>query len=209
MKTGNPNPTPTPEIQTPMPPMDSADAMPQMDNTQQPNAMGGNPNLNGDMPQEGNGDSPYDTGFDAGVEADEDEDPKKFIQQLTGKLSQSLNKYNNENGDDAELSKYVGKMIARAAAKGLDEKGKKDLIKTINTTESDEDEGMPDNSEGMDDEQMSDEMPMNECVFKKSEIKVLKEELNQHLGNDKSNMVEKDIPKRSKKKTPFSAKQFK
>lgn len=200
MKTGKPNPIPTLEPQTSMPPMDD---------TQQSNAMGGIPNMNGDMPQEDNGDSPYDTGFDAGVEADEDEDPKKFIQQLTGKLSQSLNKYNNENSDDTELSKYVGKMIARAAAKGLDEKGKKDLIKTINTTESDEDKEMPDDTEGLNDEQMSDEMPMNECVFKKSEIKTLKEELNQHLENDKADMGEKGLPKRSKKKTPFSAKQFK
>ena len=36
----------------------------------------------------------FDTNFDPGVEADEEQDPKKFIQQLTGKLSQSLRKYN-------------------------------------------------------------------------------------------------------------------
>ena len=40
----------------------------------------------------------FDTNFDPGVEADEEQDPKKFIQQLNGKLSQSLRKYNENNG---------------------------------------------------------------------------------------------------------------
>ena len=44
----------------------------------------------------GNDDSAFDTNFDAGIDADENTDPKKFIQQLTGKLSQSLRKYNND-----------------------------------------------------------------------------------------------------------------
>ena len=64
--------------------------------------------MGGDM--EGNGDNQmptdFDSNFDAGVEADEETDPKRFIQQLTGKLSQSLNSYNNENGEpDTELGK--------------------------------------------------------------------------------------------------------
>jgi hypothetical protein len=36
-----------------------------------------------------------DEPFDAGIEADEDADPKKYIEQLTGKLGQSLRKYND------------------------------------------------------------------------------------------------------------------
>ena len=165
--------------------------MPQMGNPEMGQSIGSE-----DMPMNGdNGESDYDTGFDAGVEADEDEDPKRFIQQLTGKLSQSLNKYNNENGDDPELSKYVGKMIAKAAAKGLDEKGKKDLIKSINTTDSVEDE-------------MVDDTELNECVFTKKDIKALREELNQHLKKTDDNVD--DLPKRkSNKKTPFTAKKFK
>ena len=80
-----------------MPPMDGPSmmggdpngAMPPMDD---PNMMGGDPSMmGGDM---GNG-SEFDTNFDAGVDADEDTDPKKYIQQLTGKLSQSLRKYNS------------------------------------------------------------------------------------------------------------------
>lgn len=182
-----------------MPPMPTNMNQPQAFGNEMPQM--GNPEIGQGMDSEGmamngdNGKSEYDTGFDAGVEADEDEDPKRFIQQLTGKLSQSLNKYNNENGDDPELSKYVGKMIAKAAAKGLDEKGKKDLIKSINTTDSVEDE-------------MMDDTELNECVFTKKDVKSLREELNQHLKKTDDNVD--DLPKRkSNKKTPFTAKKFK
>ena len=62
----------------------------------------------------------FDTNFDPGVEADEEQDPKKFIQQLTGKLSQSLRKYNENNGQpDVDLSKYVAGMITKQAMEGL------------------------------------------------------------------------------------------
>lgn len=158
-------------------------------NMQDPNMMGGpvSPEEGmvdqgqGGFPPEaqGGGESQFDTGFDAGVEADEDEDPKKFIQQLTGKLSQALNSYNNEVGEDEELSKYVGKMIVKAAVKGLDEKGRKDLIKAINTADEPEDEGEDEYELEMDDEseggqemppQEEEEVPMNECSFTKSEL---------------------------------------
>ncbi|MBP5455578.1 MAG: hypothetical protein J6Y37_03700, partial [Paludibacteraceae bacterium] len=67
------------------------------------------PQMPDDVPQMDGGmmDEPMD-GFDPGVEANEDEDPKKFIQQLTGKLSQSLRSYNSQlPRPDADLCKYV------------------------------------------------------------------------------------------------------
>ena len=100
-------------------------SQPQMPMDVDPNAMPQDPNMggmpmddgmgmDGQMPPMDNGGSEFDTNFDAGVEADEDEDPKKYIQQLTGKLSQELGKYNNELGEpDTELSKYVGGMIVK------------------------------------------------------------------------------------------------
>lgn len=111
-----------------------------------------------DMSNEMNGDdtqmpSEFDSNFDAGVEADEETDPKRFIQQLTGKLSQSLNSYNNENGEpDTELGKYVLGMLVKQGVKGMDEKEKKEIIKKINTSDTEED---------LDDmgEDMADEMP--------------------------------------------------
>lgn len=110
--------------------------------------------VNGDM--EGNGDNQmptdFDSNFNAGVEADEETDPKRFIQQLTGKLSQSLNSYNNENGEpDTELGKYVLGMLVKQGVKGMDEKDKKEIIKKINTSEDDMMDG--------DDEPINDEMP--------------------------------------------------
>ena len=79
--------------------------------------MGGDmPPMNGNQPPMGDDEmnSEFDTNFDAGVDANEQEDPKKFIQQLTGKLSQSLRNYNNEQPQpDAELSKYVCGMIVK------------------------------------------------------------------------------------------------
>ena len=80
------------------------------------------------------GKSQYDTNFDAGVEADEDTDPEKYIQQLTGKLSTTLNSFNSENGDDSGLNKYVAKMIVKAATKNMDDATKKEIIKAINTS---------------------------------------------------------------------------
>ena len=71
--------------------------------------MGGDPNaFDGGETEEFN---QFDSNFDAGVEADEETDPKRYIQQLTGKLSQSLNKFNDEQGNDEGLSKYVGKIM--------------------------------------------------------------------------------------------------
>ena len=65
------------------------------------------------------------------LEADEETDPKKFIQQLTGKLSQSLNSYNNENGEpDVELGKYVlGMLINNKVQKVWMKKTEKQLSK--------------------------------------------------------------------------------
>ena len=97
---------------------------------------------NAQMPDDG-ASNQFDTNFDAGVEADEETDPKHYIQQLTGKLSQSLNSFNNEQGPDAGLSKYVASMIISAACKNLDEKAKKELIEKINSASSDETEEEP------------------------------------------------------------------
>ena len=92
-------------------------AMPPMDDAEMNDEMGG------EMPDAGNEEMPtdFDSNFDAGVEADEETDPKRFIQQLTGKLSQSLNSYNNENGEpDTELGKYVLGMLVKQGVKGMD-----------------------------------------------------------------------------------------
>jgi len=137
-------------------------------NSQMPNDMGG------EMPMDGGEENQFDSNFDAGVEADEETDPKRYIQQLTGKLSQSLNSYNEENGPDAGLSKYVASMIIAAAAKNLDEKAKKELIEKINSASSDDME----DSDGGDMEEIPDDMgqeeqPMMESIITKKQLQEL------------------------------------
>lgn len=89
------------------------------------------------------GENKFDTNFDAGVEADEESDPKKYIQQLTGKLSQSLRDYNSSLGTpDSDLNKYVAGMIIKQAAKGMDKEDKRGIIDKINN----EDEEKSDNN---------------------------------------------------------------
>lgn len=111
----------------------------------------------------------FDTNFDAGVEADEDSDPKTYIQQLTGKLSQSLNSYNDEQGQDAGLNKYVASMIVTAACKNLDDKAKEEIIKKIKSANSGADEDMPDNGE-LENGDMGDGEGLQECMFTKKQI---------------------------------------
>lgn len=86
-----------------------------------------------EMPMEG-GDmaNPYEADFDAGVDANEDDDPKRYIQQLTGKLSQSLRKY--QEGlptPDTDLDKYVAGMILKQATDGLNDEDTKDVLGKI------------------------------------------------------------------------------
>jgi hypothetical protein len=87
-------------------------------------------------------DKPFDDDepFDAGVEADEETDPKKFIEQLTGKLGQSLRKYNEEQGQpDFDLEKFVVNSVLSAThTSEMDEDDKKDIIKKVNTAGNDE-----------------------------------------------------------------------
>ena len=173
------------------------------------------PNMNNDFgsempPMDKPSGSEFDTNFDAGVEADEDEDPKKYIQQLTGKLSQELGKYNNELGEpDVELSKYVGGMIVKQVAKNLDEPGKKELIKKINTTNSEADDNDIDNEDS--EPEMNDET-VKECYsISGRELKEMLGDFNQKLDKiDDETSTEKKMSKISgeKKRTPFSPKKF-
>lgn len=160
----------------------------------------------------GNSQSQFDTNFDAGIDADEDTDPKKYIQQLTGKLSQTLSTYNNENGDDSELSKYVGKMIVKQAAKGLDDEGKKELIKAINTSSSDSsdesdvdaslDDGPEDNIPTGDDNM---EEPVQEECYTVGKI----DEILGDIINGEKEVRQPSPAPRKQTKSPFNGKQYK
>lgn len=99
----------------------------------------------------GSGDKPFDDEpFDAGVEADEESDPKKFIEQLTGKLGQSLRKYNEDQGEpDFELEKFAVNSLLSATHTGeMDAKDQKDIIKKVKSSgKGDGDEESTDDTE--------------------------------------------------------------
>ena len=82
-------------------------------------------------------DKPFDDEpFEAGVEADETEDPKNYIQQLAGKIGQSLRKYEKDIGDsDFELEKFVVNSVLSATNTGeMDAEDQKDIITKVKTS---------------------------------------------------------------------------
>ena len=68
--------------------------------------------------------------FDAGVEADEATDPKLYIQQLSGKLAQSLRAY-NETTKDIELNKFAANSIISASVPTMSSEDAQDVIKKV------------------------------------------------------------------------------
>lgn len=85
----------------------------------------------------GANDKPFDDEpFDAGVEADEEENPQKFIQQLAGKLGQSLRKYTEQQGQpDFDLEKFaINSVISATHTAEMDENDQKDIINKIKSS---------------------------------------------------------------------------
>lgn len=158
----------------------------------------------------GNDDSAFDTNFDAGVDADENTDPKKFIQQLTGKLSQSIRKYNNDlPKPDEELSKYVAGMILKQTTDGLTDSDKKDIIDKVNGNGSDNDSGddmppMEDQSMEMQDD-MGKENPMMEGFNRRKLINELFQELTTVNNKTNSKIADRPLKNVGFKKKPFTA----
>ena len=85
--------------------------------------------------------------FDAGVDADEETDPKKFIEQLSGKLGQSIRQFTKDNGQpDLELEKFaINSVISATHTAEMDENDRNDIIKKINKSG---DDGNQDNTDG-------------------------------------------------------------
>lgn len=72
--------------------------------------------------------------FDAGIDADEDTDPEKYIQQLTGKLTQVLRDFDGNNGGNTDTDKFVLGMVLKQCVKNMDEDDRRDMIKKIKET---------------------------------------------------------------------------
>ena len=86
------------------------------------------------QPTPASDEKPFDSQpFDAGVDADENSDPKKFIEQLTGKLGQSLRKYNEAQGQpDFELEKFaINSLLSATHTSEMTPEDQKDIIGKI------------------------------------------------------------------------------
>lgn len=83
------------------------------------------------IPSEDNGKPFSDKPFDADVEANEQTDPKKYIEQLTGKLAQTLRDYNKDQSD-SDLNKFVINSIIPASIPSMDNEDTKDVIDKVN-----------------------------------------------------------------------------
>ena len=140
-------------------------------------------------------DKPFDdTPFDAGVETDEDEDPKKFLQQLAGKMQTSLRKYTSKEGQpDFELEKYIiNSIISATHTSQMPDDDKKDIIKKIKdagegdeNNEKKDDELDSDLNDNNQEDEMKDSEDLNESdpYFQYSEEKSVWE-MNDLLGEE-------------------------
>lgn len=130
-------------------PADTPDAAPapadDFADDSQDNLFGGDDNATAPTDAPSN-DKPFDDEpFDAGVEADEESDPKKFIEQLTGKLGQSLRKYEEEQGGpDFELEKFaINSLLSATHTAEMNPEDQKDIIKKVKSSgKGDEDAEM-------------------------------------------------------------------
>ena len=102
-------------------------------------------------------------------------DPKKSIQQLVGKLSQELRTYNdNQQEQDTDLNKYVAGMIIPQATKVMTDQDKNEVIDKIQNG------GSNNNQPQMDDDQVVNEV-INSLVNDKKEPRFEKHITNQDV----------------------------
>lgn len=135
----------------------------------------------------------------------EELDPKKEIQQLTGKLSQALRKYNDEQSEpDSELNKYVAGMLAKQFSKSLTTDDKEDVIKKINSNSDTDDlgnDGSDDNLEMNQQDDSSMDMQNEPPMESKHNIGKLVNEIANSIVNH-----DDDKKERHEKKTKVKSK---
>lgn len=138
--------------------------------------------------------------FDAGIDVDENADPKKYIEKLTGKLAQKLRDFNGTESD-TDLNKFVINSLIPAAIPQMDDADTQDVIKKINDNNGGNEQS-DDNSEfdQQSDDNLGNNSPGNiQQESKDSEIEDLISEI---LG------TKKNKPKNGRK-NPFKGPEFK
>lgn len=154
--------------------------------------LGGQPNIQDENPFE-------KEKFDAGVDADEESDPKRYIEQLVGKLAQKLRDYNKDEIDPS-LNKFVINSIIPVSISVMDDQDAKDVIdkvkENIGKDYSSDSEVTLDNGSQELENNINDEDPQ---LQREDTIDGLVSEL---LGKNRNNKETKII-------NPFKAKKFK
>ena len=153
------------------------------------------------------GDEPMGDGMEEPMMDDDMEnenDPKKEIQKLSGKLSQELRNYNNDQQTpDTDLNKYVAGMIIPQATKSMTSDEKAEVINKIKKGMTDDDLDTDNSMDDMGgDNSMGDEMPMES---KHNLDSIINEIIGSLInGDEKENREEKKITnKRVTNKNPF------
>lgn len=161
----------------------------------------------GEMPEPPMDEPSMDGAPEGGEENFEGDDKKKEIQKLAGELSELLHTYNEENGEDEELNKYVKGMID---AQTDGEENDEDM------PEMEDEEG----DEGMEEEPMGDmdvqpeEKPQPNTP-KMEGRRLTKKQLREEFAdiarkeNDVDSLrLDKKIHKNASKKSPFTPPKF-
>ena len=105
-------------------------------------------------PEENN--KPFDDeGFDAGIDVDEDKDPKNYIEKLTGKLAQKMRDY-NETNQDSDLNKFVINSLIPATIPAMDEEDTSDVIDKVNDNQTEMTNELDTNNEQMQEESIQE-----------------------------------------------------
>jgi hypothetical protein len=147
-----------------------------------------------------------------GDENEGGDDKKKEIQKLAGELSELLHTYNEENGEDEELNKYVKGMIdAQTDGDADDSDNENPDIEDEDDMENPEEMG----EDPMGDEEMPEDMPQEseqpKMEGRRLTKKELKEEFAQNCKKEKDN-VERMNKKLNKsgvsKHNPFTPPKF-
>lgn len=153
--------------------------------------------------------------FDAGVDVDEEQDPKKYIERLTGKLAQKLRSY-NEQDVDIELNKFVINSLVPAAIPAMPESDANDVVKKVQDNigqesgqiqeptndevpENQPEQGLESGQEPAQEPMQDEQPPVKQEEKRDSEIEDLISEI---LGSKK-------LSRGIKNKTPFKAPKFK
>ena len=123
-------------------------------------------------------------------DSEEQSDPKKYIEKLTGKLGQSLRTYTQNQGQpDFELEKFaINSLLSATHTAEMDDSDKQDIIKKVESSGGDDNQEPTDEpSDEPSDEPNNNEMPQDDEDNNMFEDSYVYENENFMLKNPKKN----------------------